>query len=269
MRWPLLFLTLAFASCKTFRPIPFPKVSQHSITGSEFYRLADTLNWSQRDSLAYVAFEAGSIPSFLKKFQPVKISLVDSITEKTIHAVIYVSPDYFSIGNDQDWCRVPLTPMTAQKIADRLDCFLPTRKIVDDVYAASVIKLSPEPLTKARDSSPTMYLHHQLIETQRQGRNGLVSGIKKDVVITGLLTRGAKMNRVAIYGWHKPDGQPIQPLYTGHVNWYVDYSHGTRLIYRKIKVDGTWMDYTKILKDPMLKRLICDEEYCDFYKYPY
>ena len=27
-------------------------------------------------------------------------------------------------------------------------------------------------------------------------------------------TRG----KVAIYGWHKPDGKPIQPLYTGHMD---------------------------------------------------
>lgn len=32
-----------------------------------------------------------------------------------------------------------------------------------------------------------------------------------------------KTNRVTIYGWHKLDGKPIQPLFTGHVDWYVDY----------------------------------------------
>ena len=31
------------------------------------------------------------------------------------------------------------------------------------------------------------------------------------------------------------DGKPIQPLYTGHVNWYVDYSHGVRLVCPKHK----------------------------------
>jgi hypothetical protein len=72
---------------------------------------------------------------------------------------------------------------------------------------------------------------------------------------------------VAIYGWHQPNGKPIQPLYTGHVNWYVDYSHGIRLIYRKIKVNGKWMDYTEVLKDNRLKKLLCDEEDCSFYRY--
>jgi hypothetical protein len=56
-------------------------------------------------------------------------------------------------------------------------------------------------------------------------------------------------------------------LYTGHINWWVDYSQGIRLIYRKIKVDGQWMDYTDVLKDPRLQKLLCDEEFCDFYRY--
>jgi hypothetical protein len=269
MKWYSFIVFFFVVSCTSSRTIAFPEPGNKSLTGIEFYRIADTMNWSERDSLAITVFETGSIPSFLKKFQPVKISITDSSSGKKITAVFFVSPDYFSIGTDDDWARVPLTPMTAQKIADRLECFLPTRKMVDDIYKASKVKLNPEPLIIARDSSPTMYRHHRFIEIQRQGREGLISGIKKDVVITGLLTRGNKMNRVAIYGWHKTDGKPIQPLYTGHVNWYVDYSHGARFIYRKIRVDGKWMDYTDIMKDPVLKRLLCDEEYCDFYKYPY
>jgi UDP-galactopyranose mutase len=74
---------------------------------------------------------------------------------------------------------------------------------------------------------------------------------------------------VAIYGWHKPDGNPIQPLYTGHVNWYVDYSHGIRLVYRIIIVDGKKLDYMDVLKDPVLKYLLTDEAKADFYRYTY
>jgi hypothetical protein len=72
---------------------------------------------------------------------------------------------------------------------------------------------------------------------------------------------------VAIYGWHKLDGKPIQPLYTGHVDWYVDYSHGIRLIHRTIWVNGKSMDYVDVMKDKVLKRLLCDEEACDVYRY--
>jgi hypothetical protein len=120
-----------------------------------------------------------------------------------------------------------------------------------------------------RDSSITMWQHHLIIEGQRKLRKGLIAGIKKDVVLSGGLSRYPKPGHEAIYGWHKPDGTPIQPLYLGHINWWVDYSHGIRMIYRKIKVNGKVMDYTEVLADPVLKRLLCDEEFGDFYKYDY
>jgi hypothetical protein len=174
-----------------------------------------------------------------------------------------------SVGTDTDWARINITPNAAQAIADKVDCFLPTRKMVDDIYKASKIKLEPVPMYAFRDSTPTMWHHHLIIEGQRKGKKGLISGIKKDVVITGRISRDARSNRVAIYGWHQLNGKPIQPLYTGHINWWVDYSQGIRLVYRKIKVEGKWTDYTEILKDLQLRKLLCDEEFCDFFKYSY
>jgi hypothetical protein len=159
--------------------------------------------------------------------------------------------------------------MAAQKIADSLGCFLPTRKMVDDIYAQARIKLEPVPMYAFRDSSITMWQHHLMIEGQRKGRKGLIAGIKKDVVISGKISRDPRPDRVAIYGWHKLSGAPIQPLYTGHVNWYADYSHGIRLIYKTIWVDGKPMDYTGVLKSPTLRRLLCDEADCDCYRYSF
>jgi len=129
------------------------------------------------------------------------------------------------------------------------------------------VKLEPVPMYAFRDSAVTMYQHNLIIEGQRKLRKGLIAGIKKDVVIIEKLSRDSKPNRVAIYGWQKPDGKPIQPLYIGHVNWYVDYSHGIRLVYRTIFVNKKPMDYIDVLKDKNLRRLLCDEEYCDCYRY--
>ena len=146
--------------------------------------------------------------------------------------------------------------------------------MVNDIYNAAKVKLEPVPLYAFRDSTPIMWHHHLIIEGQRKGRKGLIAGIKKDVAISDKISRdpipiAIGTDRVAIYGWHKLDGKPIQPLYTGHINWYVDYSHGIRLVWRKIKIDKTWMDYTEVLKEPVLKKLLCDEEWCDFYRYSY
>lgn len=238
-------------------------------TGNEFYHQAFAMKWEERDSFALKEILAGNVPSFLKKFVAIHVSITDSSTGKKIRAVYYVAPDYLSIGSDDDWARINITPMAAQKIADSFHCFLPTRKIVDDIYKAAKLKLEPVPMYAFRDSTPTMWHHHLIVEGQRKGRKGLIAGIQKDVVLSGKISRDPKPDRLAIYGWHKPDGQPIQPLYTGHINWWVDYSQGIRLVYHKIKVDARWMDYTAVLNDPVLQRLLCDEEYCDFFRYQY
>jgi len=134
--------------------------------------------------------------------------------------------------------------MAAQKIADVYGCFLPTPLMVDAIYKASAVKLAPVPMYAYRDSTITMWQHHLIIEGQRKNKKGLISGIKKDVVLSNKVLEHAKPNRVAIYGWHLLDGKPIQPVYAGHVNWYVDYSHGIRLIARTVKVDGKLEDHS-------------------------
>ncbi|MBK6947620.1 MAG: hypothetical protein IPH16_05680 [Haliscomenobacter sp.] len=197
------------------------------------------MNWSSRDSFALAEWMAGNIPAHYKAFKKIRVSGIDTLSGAPIRAVYFAAPDYISIGPDSDWVRVPLTPMTGQQIAERLQCFLPTRKMVNDLYQAAKVKLAPVPMYAFRDSTPTLWHHHLIIEGQRQGKKGLIAGIKKDVVLSNKVTDDPRPNRVAIYGWHRLDGQPIQPLYSGHVNWYVDYSHGIRLIWRRIKIRQT------------------------------
>jgi hypothetical protein len=264
---PIIVWT-SLLSCHNYLKIQTPPRSS-SLSGSDFYKTAFQFKWQQRDSFVLDQVFAGNVPSFLKKFVAIHVQITDSSTGKIIKATYFVAPDYLSIGTDDNWARVNITPYAAQKIADSFHCFLPTRKMVDDIYKAAKVKLEPVPMYAFRDSTPTMYQHHLIVEGQRKGRKGLIAGIQKDVVISGRLLHDAKPDKVAIYGWHKLDGEPIQPLYTGHIYWWVDYSQGIRLVYRKIKVGRKWMDYVDVLKNPVLRRLICDEEYCDFYKYPY
>ena len=268
MRFLVIISIVCFA-CNSTKKIQVISPPGNRITGNEFYHQAFGMKWKERDSFAVREVLAGNIPSFLKKFEKIKVSIIDSATGKMITGEYFVSPDYLSIGTDDDWARINITPLAAQKIADSFNCFLPTRKMVDDIYNTAKIKLEPVPMYAFRDSTPTMWHHHLIIEGQRKGKKGLIGGIQKDVVISGKISRDPKMERVAIYGWHKLDGKPIQPLYTGHIYWWVDYSQGIRLVYRKIKVGRKWMDYTDVLNDPVLKNLLCDEEWCDFFRYKY
>ena len=262
-------LLLLFCCCKTPVQLALPVRVAAAADGEAFYKKIGAMGRAERESLMINEILSGNIPPFLKRLVPVKVSITDSASGKIISAVYFVTADYLSVGSNKNFARVPMSPMAAQFIADSLHCFLPTQKMVDDIYTAAVIKLNPEPLTSFRDSCITFFQHNILIEAQRHKRKGLIAGIKKDVVISSKINTDPKPNRVAIYGWHKADGKPIQPLYTGHVNWYVDYSHGIRLIYRTVIVDGKKMDYTDILKDLELKRLLTDEATADFYRYTY
>ena len=115
----------------------------------------------------------------MKEWFPVNVQIKDSATGRIIKASFYVAPDYLCVGTDDDWARVNITPRAAQKIADSIQCFLPTRKMVNDIYKAAKVKLEPVPMYAFRDSTPTMYHHHLIVEGQRKQKKGLIGGIKK------------------------------------------------------------------------------------------
>lgn len=213
---------------------------------------------AQREEVMLKEIEAGNTPAFLSKFVTIRVSGIDA--KGKFHTAAYeVSPDYLSVGTDKDFARVPLTPMAAQPLADFFKCSLVTCKMVDQIYKQADVKLEPKPMTKDRETVETFIEHNRIIEEQRAGRRlgALVAGIKKDVVITNRLQE--RPHRVAIYGWHLLDGKPIQPLTTVHVDWYVDYSHGIRLVKRQMTVDGEKRDLWDVLKDPDLCFLVSDE----------
>ena len=180
------------------------------------------------------------------------------------HTVEYdVFPDYLSIGSANDFCRMPMTPQTAQTIADSFKCILPTRKLVDDIWKHATVHLEPIPYPWSIESTevPRFRDHNIDIESARIAAGGqlgeLIAGIKKDVIICNALK--STPGHVAIYGWHYTSGVPIQPLYTGHIDQYVDYSHGIRLVNEIMRVDGVPMRAQDILRDSVLYKLISDE----------
>lgn len=214
---------------------------------------------AEREEYLFQQITSGNMPDFLRKFKTIRVMGTDS--KGVMHTAAYeVMPDYLAVGSNQDFVRVPLTPMTAMRIADRFGCALPTRKMVNDIYAQSELKLEPRPLTMEREAVKTFVEHNAIIEMQRQDKplGLLVAGIKKDVVTTPLLL--ARPNHVAIFGWHKLDGKPIQPLTTVHRDTYVDYSHGIRLVKQMLLVDDKPTTLNAVLSDPALRFLLSDEE---------
>lgn len=217
--------------------------------GSELFARLEKLPLAEREVLLMAELLRGNLPEFLRK--PAAVTLGP--------LTVQVLPDYLAVGSDTDFIRTPLTPLTAQKLADAFGCLLPTKLLVDAIYQQAALTLEPQPLTEAREAASTFAQHSRRIDEQRAGKplGLLIAGIKKDIVLTNRLKE--KPNRVAIYGWHKRDGQPIQPLTIVHKDTYVDYSHGTRLVLRTGLLNGKPCDLPTLLHDPALCKLLSDE----------
>lgn len=218
-----------------------------AVGGAAFMKSVEELPRDAREEAIAAELLRGNLPEFLRKFVPL------TLTADKHTAQVEVMSDYLAVGSDADFVRVPINPLTAQRVADAFGCALPTRKVVDAAYREAAVKLEPRPLTEAREAVTTFVRHHGIIEGQRAGRELglLVAGIKKDVIVTNRLEERA--NRVAIYGWHKLDGVPIQPVNVSHVDWYVDYSHGVRLMKRAVTVDGKVRDARHVLHASTLR----------------
>lgn len=215
---------------------------------------------------------AGHVPDRLRRLAPVEFDADDSVGRRH-HVVLYVARDYLSLGTDGDSVRVPLDAPGAQRAADTLGCLLPTTLIVDRIWAAG-LRLPPLPWGPPYDatmmSAERAATHSARVDAQLAAQNidrsGLLAGHKKDVVLTNrLMTRAAY---VAIYGWHRVDGRPIQPLSTVHEASYADYSHGTRLVHRLCLVDGKESELSAIMADPVLSALVSVDRPLRVTRYP-
>ncbi len=246
--------------------LALPARPANALSGSEFIASIQQLSGAQREDAILQQILAGNVPEQQRNFKQLQLSAKGS--DGQVHnATVNVMPDYLAVGSDADQVLVPLTPLTAQKIADATGTVLPTRKLVNDIYASAEVKLQPSPKPPGAKMTSTAYFaeHNTTVQKQRLAANAkpgqLIAGHKKDVVISNSLDR--KPGTVAIYGWHQPtknqQGKAIQPLSTIHEDTYADYSHGIRLIGGTVNVDGVERSTAEVLRDPVLAALLSDE----------
>ena len=183
----------------------------------------------------------------------------------------FVASDYFAVGTPEDYIRLPLTPGAAQRVANTKGLLLPTAKMVEDIWRVSA-RLSPQPLVPNRGANLAQYAEHsRLIDAQLASPNwdpGLTpilrSGHKKDVVLSNIWKPG----KVVIFGWYRPDGTFIQPKSNIHGDFYVDYSHGIRLVGPNMEVDGQSMAVEDVLESSEYAPLLSSEGPLRRVRYP-
>lgn len=248
-----------------------------ALTGSQF---ADEIRKQQysgamRDRRVLHELRTGNIPNFYRK-------LVDITVRQTFggveHNLTYrVMPDYLAIGSDEDYLRMPMSPLTAQAFGDEFGFTLPTPKMVDQIHGAAEVKLDAGTLSIDISHDPMgnevlvfehIVAQNKMVEAQlaqRKARPGaLVDGDKKDVVISNRIATHPK--KVVIYGWHYPNNGIRQPLFpkgddpkAGHDLTYMDYSHGLRMVSNTVVADGEAMSLSDLLANETLCRLVSDE----------
>ena len=242
-----------------------------TLAGSDFMRRADTTAFWTLEDIIVETVTAGQVPDALRHFRKITFTtpVVDSveILRKKHKVEMWVLPDYVAIGTNDDFVRMPMGPLAAQRIADALDCTLPTTFLVDRIAEASEghVDIFPFRPLGNRNSQPIVFQDsNNAINAQFKAYGyefgQFISGLKKDIVLTyKIMTLTEYERNVAIYGWHHPDGRAQQPLFVRHGNFYVDYSHGVRLIYNKVKIDDVEYNIREILQSPELYRLLSDE----------
>jgi hypothetical protein len=238
-----------------------PLRSDRSLTGSQFAAQIFGLDKNLREEAIEKQLDSGNLPDFLRRLKPVRFSQrsAEGVTELTI----FVMPDYLAVGSNDDFLLIPMSLRTALAVAARFGFILPTRKIVDAIFSQSAFHLTPKPLPAGPRMRSTAYYetHNQKIARQRLALcctpGELIAGHKKDVVVSNHLDH--RRGKIAIYGWHRPSGEPIQPLSTIHGANYADYSHGIRLISDMVLLNGQPRSIYEILEDPRLALLLSDE----------
>ncbi|MCU4653401.1 hypothetical protein N8I71_11190 [Roseibacterium sp. SDUM158016] len=238
-----------------------PRRSGGAAGGSAIMARVGNGSGSSRDSAIVAEALSGNVPTHLRELQPVRFT--GSVGGRQTEIVICVTPDYLAVGSDGDHVRVPLGLPAALRVADAFDMMLPTTRMVDAIYAQADLRVSPRPMPPGPQMSSTDYFmrHDATLDAQfaeAGARDGLlVAGHKKDLVLANRLSNNR--GRVAIYGWHRGNGDPIQPLSTVHGEYYADYSHGIRLVSRTAYVDGRPVDLRGLLTDGTYAGLLNSE----------
>lgn len=239
-----------------------PARSQNALSGSAFAKVADGLEEREREALIRAELRAGNLPAHLRRLAPVVLT-GEREDGSSVQVTVCVTPDYLAVGGDGDYLRVPMGLGSAMTLAYHFGFLLPTPKMVDAIYQQASAHLKPHPMKPGPQMVTTAYFvrHNHTIEEQMQqagvAEAGLIAGHKKDLVLSNRLEK--KPGRVAIYGWHQPNGEPIQPLSTIHRAGYSDYSHGVRLVSQIAWVDGERVYLLDALENPRLAAALTHE----------
>jgi hypothetical protein len=254
---------------------------------------SDPRDWGARENAIVAQLVSGNMPDSLLTWITIDLAYKDSTRD--LKGSVQVLPDYLAVGSDSDYVHVPLDPVSAQLVADRLNAVLPTGRICHAIYKQTAEKnrinaierdywqpnnsLRRTAKSGRTQASTAAYLEHSEAIQAKMKAAGialgeLVAGHKKDVVIARRLIADA--NKVAFHGFYDSKGYPHEPCYENadrkpkpscdkdsptiaHHRRFSDYSQGVRLVNPWIIVNGERKRVADVLADKDLSPLISNE----------
>src|SRR5262249_44083819 len=92
----------------------FPPRPEGAPTGSVFFERAVALGQAEREEQIFREIVSGNVPAGVRALHEVTLGAPNGGRSVTVR----VTGDYLAVGSDDDFLRVPLSPITAQRVAD-------------------------------------------------------------------------------------------------------------------------------------------------------
>lgn len=267
--WWAVVLGLA-CSPEVSPSLRLPPRPQVAPGGEEIASALHGLDLAGREERIYQEVARGNVPSWLRRLRRVEIE--GELGGRRHRVAFWVTPDYLSVGSDSDFFLVPLSARTGQRIADLVGASLPTPRMVDAIWKAAKVHLIPIriPPDEHINTVPYYERHNHMVQAERRLYGAppgtFVAGEKVDVVLTPTIFE--QPGKVAVYGWHFPNGRPIQRLVTLNGDSLITFSRGIRLVDHSVLVDGAERDLADVLRDPTLAPLLSRQGVIAEARYP-
>lgn len=239
-------------------------------TAAEIVLALEDLVGETRERAILALAESGAYPDALANF--VRITTKRQDAQGRERTIAYdVTFDFFSLGTDEDYIRMPMWPITAQHILDAWHCILPTPRMVEQIHKQATPIVMPTTATGRGSTEAYASTNARINAAVAKAKvplGNLISGHRKDVVISKGLNEHP--GNVVIYAGLKDDGTWWQTKSNpvSHNNRYVDYSHGFRFVRWEMWVDGAPHDIRDVLRDDVLAPLLSADGRLSTLAYP-
>ncbi|HUE77712.1 MAG TPA: hypothetical protein VMM83_07200, partial [Longimicrobiales bacterium] len=143
--WRAAVLPGAVLACLACDPGPAPPTLDlpprpaDAPGGAAIVRDLGSLDFPGREERIQAEVARGNVPARLRRLQ--RVELTADVDGRARRVTFWAMPDYLSVGSDEDFFLVPLSPRTARRIAELVGGALPTPSMVDAIWAAARVRL--------------------------------------------------------------------------------------------------------------------------------